>query len=814
MPNEKKPKTKCVEYLRHAEYYDMQSTFDELYARSQAGEIFDNLMDVILSRENILLAYRNIKSNTGSITPGTDKLKISDIGKLTADEVTARVRKIVKGAKNGYTPRSVRRKDIPKPNGNTRPLGIPCIWDRLVQQCIKQVMEPICEARFSNNSYGFRPNRSVENAIAATYRLMQKSGLRYVVEFDIKGFFDNVDHSKLIKQLWSLNIRDKELLYVIRRILKAPILMPDGHTEHPTKGTPQGGIISPLLANVVLNELDHWIESQWQCNPVTENYAYRENAAGCPIQSHAYRAMRNTRLKEMYIVRYADDFRILCRTREQADRTLIAVTQWLKERLRLDVSPEKTRVVDVRRSYSEFLGFKIRLRKKGKKYVVQSHMCDKAYKKVKASLTKQVGNIKFPRKGRGEAGEVRLFNSMVMGIQNYYQLATDISIDCGDIGRTVNTVLKNRLKSGKTHRLKKEGRDLTKMEIQRYGKSEQLRYIAQSKEPIYPISYVQCKNPMSQRRKVCAYTAAGRSEIHDDLRINTFLLLQLMRAPTYSRSTEYADQREMYDIYQITRGNRVMFGSPVDLNWHNSILYGYGYQCSGDIVIENSQMEVLVPSGTPVLSVMDGQVVRIASGIITLRNEKGYTVKIGGCTNFTVPVGTEVTKGQPIAKIGSAGKMTLSFSYRNNCFNPYFYLNVGSILDSVEVEATGKAAQLIAKAEQYLGTPYVWGGYSPSGFDCSGFVSYVVNNCGAGFNFGRLTAERWRQQCSIISASQARPGDLIFFQGTYNTSGASHVGIYLGDGKMIHCGNPVKISSINTAYWQQHFYCYGRIPGM
>ena len=275
-----------------------------------------------------------------------------------------------------------------------------------------------------------------------------------------------------------------------------------------------------------------------------------------------------------------------------------------------------------------------------------------------------------------------------------------------------------------------------------------------------------------------------------------------------------AEQREMYDIYQITKGNRIMFGSPVDLNWHNSILYGYGYQCSGDMVIENSQMEVLVPSGTPVLSVMDGQVVRIAIGVIILKNEKGYTVKIGGCTNVTVPVGTEVTKGQPIAQIGSAGKMTLAFSYRNNSFNPYFYLNVGSILDSVEVEATGKAAQLIAKAEQYLGTPYVWGGYSPSGFDCSGFVSYVVNNCGAGFNFGRLTAESWRRQCSIISASQARPGDLIFFQGTYNTSGASHVGIYLGDGKMIHCGNPVKISSISTAYWQQHFYCYGRIPGM
>ncbi len=560
MPNEKRPKTKCVEYLRHAEYYDMQRIFDELYAKSQSGEVFDSLMDLILSRENILLAYRNIKSNTGSFTPGTDKLKISDIGKLAADEVTAMVRKIVKGGKNGYTPRSVRRKEIPKPNGSTRPLGIPCIWDRLIQQCIKQVMEPICEARFSSNSYGFRPNRSVENAIAAIYRLMQRSGLCYVVEFDVKGFFDNVDHSKLIKQLWSLNIRDKELLYIIRRILKAPILMPDGHVEYPKKGTPQGGIISPLLANVVLNELDHWIESQWQCNPVTGKYSYRENAAGCPIQSHAYRAMRNTKLKEMYIVRYADDFRILCRTKEQADRTLIAVTRWLKERLRLDISLEKTRVVDVRRSYSEFLGFKIRLRKKGKKRVVQSRMCDKAYKKVKDNLIKQVGNIKFPRKDRGEAGEVRLFNSMVMGIQNYYQLATDVSIDCGDIGRAVNTVLKNRLKSGKTHRLKEEGRDLTKMEYQRYGKSDQLKYIAQSKEPIYPISYVQCKNPMNLRRNVCAYTADGRSAIHDDLKINTSLLLQLMRIPTYGQSTEYTDNR--ISLFSAQMGKCAVTGKP------------------------------------------------------------------------------------------------------------------------------------------------------------------------------------------------------------------------------------------------------------
>lgn len=121
-------------------------------------------------------------------------------------------------------------------------------------------------------------------------------------------------------------------------------------------------------------------------------------------------------------------------------------------------------------------------------------MCDKAYKRVKADLVKQVGNIKFPRACRGESGEVHLFNSMGMGIQNYYRLATDISLDCNNIGRAVDIVLKNRLKAGKSHRLKKEGRDLTKSEIQRYGKSKRLRYLAQSKEPVYPISYIRCKN--------------------------------------------------------------------------------------------------------------------------------------------------------------------------------------------------------------------------------------------------------------------------------------------------------------------------------
>lgn len=123
-----------------------------------------------------------------------------------------------------------------------------------------------------------------------------------------------------------------------------------------------------------------------------------------------------------------------------------------------------------------------------------------------------------------------------------------------------------------------------------------------------------------------------------------------------------------------------------------------------------------------------------------------------------------------------------------------------------------KFRKMITEAEKYLGYPYVWGGSSPStSFDCSGFVSWVINHCGNGWNVGRQTANGLMGKCDIIPKSEAKPGDLIFFQKTYNTSGASHVGIYVGNGMMIHCGNPISYASIETSYWQQHYYCMGRI---
>lgn len=122
-------------------------------------------------------------------------------------------------------------------------------------------------------------------------------------------------------------------------------------------------------------------------------------------------------------------------------------------------------------------------------------------------------------------------------------------------------------------------------------------------------------------------------------------------------------------------------------------------------------------------------------------------------------------------------------------------------------------AAIIKEAEKYLGFPYVWGGSSPAtSFDCSGFVSYVYNNCGVGWNFGRLGAEGLRQLCTRVSSANVKPGDLIFFQGTYDTTGASHVGIYVGNNTMLHCGDPIQYSDISSPYWQQHFYQFGRLP--
>lgn len=547
--------------LRNAEYYSMQSTFDMLYDQSKNNSNFKNLMGIISSSENIKLAYRNIKKNTGSKTAGVDGRTIEHISKLTEEQFILYVRNKLRD----YKPKAVRRVEIPKPNGKTRPLGIPAIWDRIVQQCILQVLEPIAEAKFSGRSHGFRPNRSVENAIAQSYRLMQNSKMSYVVDIDIKGFFDNVSHAKLLKQMWTLGIQDKNLLTIISKMLKAKIKMPDGNE----KGTPQGGILSPLLSNIVLNELDRWIESQWENTPICKDkIIIRKDRGNSTDKGNQYYHLKKTRLKECYIVRYADDFKIFCSNPNHAKKFFIAVQKWLKDRLGLEISEEKSKIVNLKKDYSEFLGIKMKLIPKGQKWVVKSHMCDKAVQHTKNNLKETIKGIRYDSGSNDQARKIALYNSTVIGLHQYFRIATMIAEDMGNIAYEVNACLKDhRMK----RRIKKTGVITSDFIKKEYGKSKQLRFI--SREPFLPIGYIKHKSPMMKRNVVNAYTKEGREEIHKNLStIDVGVLRFLMEHPISQRSVEYNDNR--IALYCAQRGKCHVKGqelNPMTLHCHHKV---------------------------------------------------------------------------------------------------------------------------------------------------------------------------------------------------------------------------------------------------
>lgn len=192
--------------LRYNEYYDMQHIYDELYAQSKMVITFISYWKLLVQNK-YLLGIPKFKTNSGSKTAGTDGLTIDDIKHLCDEDIIMKVRSSL----DNYQPKSVRRVFIPKSGSDKmRPLGIPCIWDRLVQQCILQVLEPICEPKFHNHSYGFRANRSAHHALGRVTSLINISKYHYCVDVDIKGFFDNVNHGKLLKQIWTLGIRDKD----------------------------------------------------------------------------------------------------------------------------------------------------------------------------------------------------------------------------------------------------------------------------------------------------------------------------------------------------------------------------------------------------------------------------------------------------------------------------------------------------------------------------------------------------------------------------------------------------------------------------
>lgn len=231
---------------------DLKKLQDFLYAQSQQNNNFTGLLEAVISETTIITAIHNIKSNKGSKTAGVDKVKMDKYLQMPKDKVVG----IVQSNLRHYLPKPARRVYIDKGNGKMRPLGIPTILDRIIQECIRIIIEPICEAKFYPHSYGFRPYRAQKHAIADICHTLNapakpENKAVFALEGDIKGCFDNINHRILLQKLWRIGIHDKRIITIIRQTLKAGYMEYD-ILYNTNVGTPQGGIISPLLSNVYL----------------------------------------------------------------------------------------------------------------------------------------------------------------------------------------------------------------------------------------------------------------------------------------------------------------------------------------------------------------------------------------------------------------------------------------------------------------------------------------------------------------------------------------------------------------------------------
>ncbi len=309
----------------------------EARRRVDEPEPHEELMELILCRRNMTRAYERVKANRGA--PGVDG--------MTVDEFLDFARQHWDGIRSAlrcgrYQPQPVRRVEIPKATGGTRPLGIPTVLDRVIQQAIAQILTPTCESFFSDHSYGYRPGRSARDAVRHV-REMKQCGYRFAVNADLSKFFDSVNHDVLLR-LVAQRVTDPVLLRLIGKYLRAGVSI-DGNVEPTTAGVPQGGPLSPMLANVVLHELD------------------------CELERRGHQ-----------FARYADDFVILVKSRRAGERVLRSVQRFLAKHLRLELNEAKSGVVPT--EGCEFLGFTFR-----GEQIRWSHKAEREFKRRVRRLT-------------------------------------------------------------------------------------------------------------------------------------------------------------------------------------------------------------------------------------------------------------------------------------------------------------------------------------------------------------------------------------------------------------------------------------------
>lgn len=398
--------------VRFSTETELKKIQDFLYEKSGQGVSFTGLVEAMVNEVTIVTAVHNIKSNKGSRTAGVDKIKMDKYLQMPKDELIL----LIQSSFRNYRPKPARREYIEKSNGKKRPLGIPTVLDRIIQECVRIIIEPICEARFYPQSYGFRPYRAQKHAIRGIINVIN-AGCKspdqpvWAIEGDIKGCFDNINHRLLLQKLWRIGIHDKRVLKIISQMLKAGYMEND--LFHATElGTPQGGILSPLLSNVYLNDFDWYVGRM-----------YMEPHRQCKHKGNDTRRLKWAGVTPKYNYRYADDWVILTSTEKEALRLKRVLTKYFRNRMKLELSQEKTYVTDLRTNGIHFLGFVVKAERKRKtpdpatwtKHLVGKPLPDmeRLGKKIK-KLLEEVHRIELCQKVNVQAAQIQYVNSVIM----------------------------------------------------------------------------------------------------------------------------------------------------------------------------------------------------------------------------------------------------------------------------------------------------------------------------------------------------------------------------------------------------------------
>lgn len=405
--------------VRFSTEAELKQTLDFLYEKSKEGIAFTGLVEAMVNEVTIVTAIHNIKSNKGSKTAGVDQMKMDKYLQMPKEDLIA----LIRDNFSNYKPKPARRVYIPKKNGKQRPLGIPTVLDRIIQECVRIIIEPICEARFYPHSYGFRPYRAQKHAIRDIVNVINASTFSqdqpvWAVEGDIKGCFDNIDHRILLKKIWRIGIHDKRVIKMIHQMLKAGYIE-SGTLNDTNLGTMQGGILSPLLSNVYLNDFDWFVGRM-----------YMEPHRQCKYKCNDTRRLKWSGVTPKYNFRFADDWVILTSTEQEAYRLKRMLTKYFRNKMKLELSQEKTFVTDLRTEGIHFLGFVVKAEKKrrtpdprtwtdnlvGKPLPDMERLKDKIQKI--ANEVREIGEI---TERSVQAAQIQRVNSMIVGLAQYLQ---------------------------------------------------------------------------------------------------------------------------------------------------------------------------------------------------------------------------------------------------------------------------------------------------------------------------------------------------------------------------------------------------------